>query len=84
MGLKGRLVSYSLQRAKFFTKVDKYPGAADYPRAIGELDEYTRLTLQQSLVTLRNSYLLLHTLYEKNMEKLLIDPSGDQAFQSML
>lgn len=77
-------MSYSLQRAKFMSKVVKYPGAADYTRAVGELDEYTRLTLQQSLVTLRNSYLLLHALYEKNMDKLLIDPAGDQAFQSML
>jgi hypothetical protein len=81
---KGRFVSYSLQRAKLCSKTIKYPGIPDYVRAVAELDAYTAMLMQISLSSLRNSYLLLYQLYQKNAALLIDDPTGDQAFQSML
>jgi proteasome activator subunit 2 (PA28 beta) len=81
---KGRIVSYSLQRAKLMSKVIKYPGVPDYLRAVEELDAYTTCLMQVSLASCRNSHLLLLELYRKNEALLLDDPLGDQAFQSML
>ena len=81
---KGRLVSYSLQRAKLVSKLIKYPGVADYVQAVSELDSYTTSLMQVSFASVRNSHLLIYTLFRRNEGILLDDPLGDQAFQSML
>jgi hypothetical protein len=69
---------YHSTRADFVTKVLKYPGVADYRRALQELDEKTYIKSSLLACELRNDYITLYDLLAKNLETLVTPRRGEE------
>lgn len=67
---------YYLNRAKLQSKIAKYPFIQDYVQCAAESDMKTYTNYRYGIYDLRNHYLLLHDLLQKNWEKLLL-PRGE-------
>ena len=61
---------YFLLRAKYLTKMLKYPGVADYRNAVYELDEKEYVNQCMTIKELRNNYSILHDMISKNWDKI--------------
>ncbi|KAH8419597.1 hypothetical protein KR222_008132 [Zaprionus bogoriensis] len=59
---------YFLSRARAVSKVSKYPQLEDYRRAIVELDENKYLSLWLVVCEVRNRYLSLYDIVNKNQD----------------
>jgi len=70
--------SYHQARADFVTKVLKYPGVADFRRALKELDEKTYIKTSLLACELRNDYITLYDLLAKNLEILTTPRKGEE------
>jgi proteasome activator subunit 3 (PA28 gamma) len=61
---------YFVTRAKMASKVAKYPMIEDYRQAVDEYDQKVFHNLRVILQELRNTYLLVHDLVVKNVDKI--------------
>jgi hypothetical protein len=61
---------YFLLRAKYLTKMLKYPGVTDYRNAVYELDEKEYVNQCMTIKELRNNYSILHDMISKNWDKI--------------
>ncbi|VDL95951.1 unnamed protein product [Schistocephalus solidus] len=57
-------------RGKLCTKRLKWPGVADYERAISDLDETTYIRLRMAVQDIRNNYARMYDLFSKNADKI--------------
>jgi len=69
---------YHDTRADFVTKVLKYPGIADYRRALRELDEKSYIKTSLLACELRNDYITLYDLLAKNLDTLITPRRGEE------
>mmetsp|Transcript_8843 Transcript_8843/g.9813 ORF Transcript_8843/g.9813 Transcript_8843/m.9813 type:complete len:245 (+) Transcript_8843:36-770(+) len=70
------ITKYFLTRAKFVTKLLKYPGVEDYRQCINELDEKEYIDIRFAFKDLRNNYAIVLDRITKNLEKIS-KPRGD-------
>jgi len=68
---------YHQTRADFITKVIKYPGIADYRKALNELDEKTYIKTSLLACELRNDYITLYDMLAKNLDTLITPRKGE-------
>jgi hypothetical protein len=69
---------YHHTRAEFVTKVLKFPGVADYKKALKELDEKTYIKTSLLACELRNDYITLYDLLAKNLDTLITPRKGEE------
>lgn len=62
---------YFTSRAKMVSKLAKYPHLKDYRRAVNEYDEKVFFSFKLILTELRNIYVVLYDVIQKNYEKLI-------------
>jgi hypothetical protein len=77
-----QLTKYFLRRAKLISKRTKYPDIEEYALCIQESDAKTLTSYKLCLFDLRNQYLLLHDLIQKNYEKVT-NPRSDKEVAAM-
>jgi len=68
---------YHHTRADFITKILKYPGVADFRKALKELDEKTYIKTSLLACELRNDYITLYDLLAKNLDTLITPRKGE-------
>jgi len=69
---------YHHTRADFVSKVLKYPGIADYRRALRELDEKSYIKTSLLACELRNDYITLYDFLAKNLDTLITPRRGEE------
>ncbi|EPZ32152.1 hypothetical protein ROZALSC1DRAFT_28674 [Rozella allomycis CSF55] len=70
---------YFMTRGKVLSKVFKYPDNQDYKRGIKELDEKQIFSIRLSMVDLRNNYVILYDMIQKNIDKIMKPRSSNAA-----
>lgn len=70
-------IKYHASRAKFISKLLKYPNIADYSQSIREIDRKEWLHLKVSMIEMRNNYSMLYDLLHKNWEKVVKPRAAD-------
>lgn len=65
-----QITRYFITRGKLISKVAKYPHVGDYRKAVEEIDQKEFFNLRLTCMELRNTYLSLLDLIEKNKDKI--------------
>jgi len=75
---------YFHTRAKLASKLLKHPTVMDYKQTILECDEMEYISLRICLLDLRNGYMTMHDLLQKNLEKIRAPRSTSNRDMMML
>ncbi|XP_071812603.1 proteasome activator complex subunit 3-like [Apostichopus japonicus] len=65
-----QITRYFITRGKLISKVAKYPHVGDYRKGVEEIDQKEFFNLRLTCIELRNTYLSLLDLIEKNKDKI--------------
>ncbi|KAJ8025087.1 Proteasome activator complex subunit 3 [Holothuria leucospilota] len=65
-----QITRYFITRGKLISKVAKYPHVEDYRKSVEEIDQKEFFNLRLTCLELRNTYLSLLDLIEKNKDKI--------------
>ncbi|KAL0241200.1 hypothetical protein GEMRC1_006435 [Eukaryota sp. GEM-RC1] len=69
-GVFDSIARYHISRGKLISKVLKYPNVEDYRQAIMEIDEKEIINVKNTILEIRNNYMILRDLIHKNLDKL--------------